>query len=110
LIGRTLFIIAFFNPDKEKTYPEHQQGTRNNFLKALEEHLTTNELSQSGAFVVGQKVTYADLVIYQICHDEQLTQDGRAGLKGYPRLTKLVDAVESRPNIKAFLNSERYLG
>jgi len=105
-----LFIIAFFSPDKERTYPEHQQGTRNNFLKALEEHLSRNRLSQAGPFVVGQRVTYADLVIYQICHDEQLVQNGRAGLKEYPRSVKLVDAVEGRPNIKAFLNSERYLG
>ena len=50
------------------------------------------------------------MVIYQICHDENLVQDGRKGLKEYPRLTQLVDAVESRPNVKAFLQSERYLG
>jgi len=79
-------------------------------LQALNQHLSTHELSKSGPFVIGGKVTYADLVIYQICHDEQLTQDGRAGLKGYPRLAKLVDAVEDRPNVKKFLSSERYLG
>lgn len=108
--GRTLFIIAFFSPDKEKTYPEHQQGTRNNFLKALNQHLSENELSKSGAFIIGDKVTYADLVLYQICHDENLVQEGYKGLKEYPRLAKLCEAVENRPNVKKFLQSERYLG
>lgn len=108
--GRTLFIIAFFSPDKDKLYPEHQKGNRANFLKALNQHLSSHDLSQSGPFVIGKDVTYADLVIYQICHDEQLVQDGRAGLKEYPRLAKLVDAVESRPNVQKFLKSDRYLG
>lgn len=54
--------------------------------------------------------TYADMVLYQILHDESLTQDGRKGLKDYPRLVKLVDAVEERPNVKKFLGSERYQG
>ena len=50
------------------------------------------------------------MVIYQICHDENLTQDGRKGLKEYPRLMKLVDALEGRENVKEFLASDRYLG
>ena len=37
-------------------------------------------------------------------------QDGRKGLKEYPRLTQLVDGVENRPNVKAFLQSDHYLG
>lgn len=108
--GRTLFVIAFFSPDKDNAYPKHKEGDRANFLKALNQHLSSHESSQSGPFVIGNKVTYADLVIYQMCHDEQLTQNGRAGLKDYPRLTKLVDAVEDRPNVKRFLESDRYLG
>jgi len=108
--GRTLFILAFFSPDKEKTYPAHQSGDRDRFLSALGTHLKTNELSKRGPFVIGKSVTYADLVIYQICHDENLTQDGRKGLKDYPRLKQLVDAVEGRENVRAFLKSERYLG
>jgi len=108
--GRTLFITAFFSPEKEKTYPEHQKGDRVRFLKALETHLTTHDLSRSGPYIVGKKVTYADLVLYQILHDEQLIQNGRQGLKDYPRLAKLVDSVENRPNVKKFLESDRYLG
>ena len=108
--GRTLFIQAFFSPNKDETYPKHQNGDRANFLKALETHLKSNELSTRGPFVIGKEITYADMVIYQICHDENLIQDGRKGLKDYPRLAQLVDAVEARPNVKAFLQSDRYLG
>ena len=43
-------------------------------------------------------------------HDENLTQEGRKGMKDCPRLVQVVDAVEGRPNVKAFLESERYLG
>lgn len=63
-------------------------------------------LCETALTCVGQ----ADLVIYQIAHDEQLTVDGRKGLKDYPRLVKLVDAVEERPNVKKFLQSDRYKG
>ncbi|KAL2351514.1 glutathione S-transferase [Cryomyces antarcticus] len=107
---RTLFIQAFFSPDKDKTYPAHQKGDQANFLKAMQQHLTSSDLSNSGPFIIGNKITYADLVLYQICHDENLTQNGRAGLKDYPRLAKLIDAVEGRENIKKFLQSDRYLG
>lgn len=50
------------------------------------------------------------MALYQVLHDESLTKDGRKGLKEYPRLVQLVDAVEDRPNIKKFLHSDAYLG
>jgi len=59
---------------------------------------------------LGDKVTYADFVIYQVAHDEELTRDGRKGLKDYPRIVQLVDAMERRPNVKKYLESERYRG
>ena len=94
----------------KETYSEHQRTVRPRFLKALETHLKTNDLSASGPYILGRNITYADIALYQICHDENLTQDGRKGLKDHPRLVELVDAVEARPNVKAFLNSDRYLG
>lgn len=98
------------SPNKDTDYPKHCDTTRVNFLKALQAHLSSHPSSTSGPYVIGKSITYADLVIYQVCHDEQLTQDGRAGLKEYPRLAKLVDAVEGRENIKKFLQSEEYKG
>jgi len=103
-------VNAFFSPNKDTEYPKHQQTTRQNFLKALERHLSSHSLSTSGPYVIGNKITYADLVVYQVCHDENLTQDGRQGLKEFPRLVKLVDAVEGRENVKRFLASSEYKG
>ncbi|MCJ1233899.1 hypothetical protein MMC14_001857 [Varicellaria rhodocarpa] len=107
---RTLFVQAFFSPTSPNHYENHKKTDRARFLAGLESHLTSNELSKHGPFVLGDRITYADLVIYQDCHDEGLTQDGRQGLKEYPRLTQLVDGVEQRPNVKVFLASDRYRG
>lgn len=108
--GRTLFVQAFFADNKEETFSEYKKTVRPKFLKALETHLKTNNLSTSGPYVIGKNFTYADIVIYQLCHDDPLALDGREALKDYPRLMELVDAVEERPNIKAFMQSDRYLG
>jgi len=108
--GRTLFISAFFSDNQKVDYPKHQQGDRNRFLKAIETHLKGSELSRRGPFIIGNDITYADLVLFQLCHDENLIQDGRKGLQPYPRLVQLVDAVQARPNIKKFFESDAYLG
>ena len=54
--------------------------------------------------------TYADMVIFQVLHDEELAKGDMSGLKSHPRLAKLADAVRYRPNVKAFLNSPGYKG
>ncbi|KAL8838196.1 MAG: hypothetical protein Q9170_002239 [Blastenia crenularia] len=107
---RTLFLQAAFSPNPGETYPKHKEGHRKRFLDGVEAHLTSNDFSKRGPFVLGQTITYADIVLYQIAHDEDLTQEGRKGLQQYPRLKHLVNAMEERPNIKAFLASDRYRG
>jgi len=108
--GRTNFVNAFLSDNKDVDYPEHCKTSRVNFLKGLDTQLQSHDLSNSGPFVIGNEITYADMVIYQVCHDEGLTKDGRKGLQEYKRLVKLVDGVENRPNVKKFLQSDRYLG
>ncbi len=110
MTGRTLFIRAFFSENKEVNYARHKEGMRNQSLNAIEKHLLGSDLSRRGPFVIGKEISYADLVLYQILHDENLIQDGRKELQGHGRLRELVDAVEARPNIKKFLESEHYLG
>ncbi|EIM91823.1 glutathione S-transferase-like protein [Stereum hirsutum FP-91666 SS1] len=107
---RTLFLAAFFSQNKSTDLPKHQQTTQLRFLHAIEQHLTTNPLSVHGPFVIGSSITYADLAVYQILHDEELVHHGNKGLEGYPRLAKLAAAVEERPGVKAFLESSRYRG
>ncbi|CZR58446.1 uncharacterized protein PAC_08338 [Phialocephala subalpina] len=107
---RTLFIAAFFSDNQKEDYPKHQQGDRKRFLNAIETHLKGSDLSRRGPYVIGSKMTYADFVLFQLLHDENLIQDGRKGLQEYPRLVQLADAVQSRPNIKKFFSSDAYLG
>ena len=104
---------AWFSEDREKVYyGDHCNNPRDRpgYLKGINQQLQRNPASAGGPYILGQKISYADFVLYQICHDEKLTQNGQAGLKEYPRLAQLADAMESRPNIKSFLASDRYLG
>lgn len=92
------------------TFPRHKQTSLPRYLHAVEHHLSTNALSLRGPFAIGTIITYADFVVYQILHDEELVNHGKNGLKGYSRLAKLAAAVEERPAVKAFLSSSRYRG
>lgn len=97
---------AAFSDNAEVDYAKHKEEVRPAFVKGLDEQLKV----YGGPYVLGAEVSYADLVIYQICHDEGLTKEGRNGLEGFAGLKGLVDAVEGRKGVKAFLESERYLG
>lgn len=83
---------------------------RPGFLAGFEGQLKSLSACQGGPYTLGKTISYADFVIYQVAHDESIIQDGRAGLKDYPRLKQLVDAIEARPGVQAFLKSDRYLG
>lgn len=69
-----------------------------------------SDIPRRGPFVAGTEITYADLVLFQVLHDENLIKDDRKELKEYSRLVRLVDAVKNRPNVKKFFNSDAYLG
>lgn len=63
---RTLFVQALFGPNSETSYPEHCNGYRKRILTAVEKQLGTNPLSKDGCFVLGERITYADFVLYQV--------------------------------------------
>lgn len=107
--GRTLFIAAFFASNKQD-YEKHKSGDHAHYLRDIEQKLRGHDFTNRGPYIVVADITYADLVLYQICHDEGLTQNGGAGLHGLPRLLRLVEAVEGRPNIKKFMESDSNLG
>jgi len=108
--GRTRFVDAFFSENSEADYAKFKSDVRPKFMHGINQQIQSHSSAQTGPFVTGADITYGDLVLYQICHDEGLTADGRKGLQGYDRLIQLVNAVEARPNVKAFLLSDRYLG
>ena len=62
-----------------------------------------------GRYVTGGKLTYADLSLYQIVEGLRYAFPTRMARfeRTIPRLVALHDAVAGRPNIKAYLASER---
>ena len=107
---RTKFVDAYFSEKQKEEYDAHCKNNRPNYMDALERHLTENKYAQRGPYVAGQKFTYADMVIFQVLHDEELAKGDMGKLNSHPRLAKLADAVRNRPNVKAFLNSPDYKG
>lgn len=62
-----------------------------------------------GAYVMGRRLTYVDLSLFQIVEGLRYAFPKRMAAfeKDIPRLTALRDRVAERPNIKAYLASER---
>ena len=65
--------------------------------------------ANGGAFVTGRRATYADLSLFQIVEGLRYAfpKYMRAFERDIPRLVELRDRVAGRPNIKAYLSSER---
>ncbi|KAK0388344.1 hypothetical protein NLU13_4589 [Sarocladium strictum] len=70
-----------------------------------------SKASGDGPWLYGDSLTYVDLVLFQCIHGtefafpktiEELRKSGK-----YDAVFKLVDAVEERPNIEAYLASDR---
>ena len=65
--------------------------------------------ANGGAFVTGRRATYADLSLFQIVEGLRYAFPKRmhAFERKIPRLVELRDRISERPNIKAYLASER---
>ncbi|KAF8608258.1 glutathione S-transferase-like protein [Ceratobasidium sp. AG-I] len=108
---RSKFVDSAFRTSKdgmgargdEKEMEYHKSFTVPKYASALNTHLSTNPLSSGGPFVLGNEITYADIVIFQIAHDDDWT-----GLDGNPRLNELVQAVKARPRVAEYMKSDRY--
>ena len=77
------------------------------FLEWFETILTRNP--KGDAFLVGGKLTYADLSLFQIVEGLRYAfpRAAKRELAKVPRVTALRDRVAARPRIKAYLESER---
>jgi glutathione S-transferase len=76
-VGRTLFIRAFFSKNQATDYAKHKESDRKKYLNAIETHLKGSDLSRRGSFVIGDEISYADFVLYQLLHDENLVQPSK---------------------------------
>jgi len=111
---RSKFVDSAFTTDPKGLGPNEDKGPfknhkdyiLNKYVQGIEGRLKTGEFGSDGPFVLGKELTYADLVIFQIYHDER--EVGGIDLSNAPHVEKLVKAVSDRPNIKAYFASDRY--
>ncbi|KAK4704129.1 hypothetical protein P7C70_g2087, partial [Phenoliferia sp. Uapishka_3] len=112
---RTRFVDTAFVTDANglnqnedgSPFQKHKEFSMPKYVKGVEGQLAKSPYG--GPFTLGETITYADIVLYQIYHDESkyggiddlLATDA-------PKIKALVAAVAARPNIKAYFASERY--
>jgi len=90
---------GFAQGDKEKLYKEKVEPAKEKLFTALEKFL---EKSHSG-FIVGNKETWADLVITDRL--ASLQQMAPTFLDGHPKIKQWVDKVRAIPNIKKWVDT-----
>jgi glutathione S-transferase len=103
-LGPSLYYEDQRAPAKKRTDEFWKQRVPK-YLGYFEELLESN----GGAYVTGRRVTYADLSLFQIVEGLRYAFPKR--MKAFegkiPGLIELRDRVAERPNIKAYLASER---
>lgn len=114
---RTLFVTSAFVNDKDGLYAnadatpfgKHKSFNLPKYVNAIEKHLATFSTTSGGPFILGSEISYADMVIFQIAHDEKEIGDGITALFDTvaPHFKKLYEAVSQTPNIKAYFASDR---
>ncbi|KAM0789245.1 hypothetical protein ACM66B_000088 [Microbotryomycetes sp. NB124-2] len=78
-------------------------------VRGLEKLLSTSVYSNNGPYVLGGDISYADLDLWQMWHDSREVGPVKELVANEcPTLQKLLDAVESRPQLKAYWSSDRY--
>ena len=103
-LGPSLYYEDQRAPAKKRT-EEFWKDRVPKYLGYFEELLESN----GGAYVTGRRVTYADLSLFQIVEGLRYAFPKRmkAFEREIPGLIELRDRVTERPNIKAYLASER---
>ena len=95
-----------------KNYLENEVNNVAGVVEELVEKYNTSDPFQSGkqfnCYAVGEKLTYADLFIYEMvskyfpCDSDSLPRD-------YPNLYRIKEQVESLPNVRKFNEENEYL-
>ncbi|CEG80253.1 hypothetical protein RMATCC62417_14615 [Rhizopus microsporus] len=86
----------YLGNEEEKT--RHIEVITPNWLKKFDNYYSCY---QDGPYLLGNKITYPDFLVYHLLDDDQCLQR----LDEYPKLKAFVKAFEERPNIKEYLIS-----
>jgi glutathione S-transferase len=103
-LGPSLYYEEQKGPAKKRT-EEFWKSRVPKYLEYFEALLKAN----GGAYVTGRRLTYVDLSLFQIVEGMRYAFPKRmkAFEREIPRLVELHDRVAARPNIKAYLASDR---
>ena len=103
-LGPSLYYEEQKGPAKKRT-EEFWKSRVPKYLEYFETLLKAN----GGAYVTGRRLTYVDLSLFQIVEGMRYAFPKRmkAFEREIPRLVELHDRVAARPNIKAYLASDR---
>jgi glutathione S-transferase len=92
---------ALFGSNAEEALKTYKETTIPEFMNTFEDILSDTE----GPYLLGQEISYADFALYHLLEDDGSAIDAST----HPRLTAFVQAIENRPNIKAYLATDRNL-
>ena len=103
-LGMTLYYEDQRRPAKERS-EEFWKARVPKYLGYFERVVEDN----GGAYVTGRRLTYADLSLFQIVEGLRYAFPKRmkAFERRIPRLVDLHDRIAARPNIRAYLESDR---
>ncbi|KAG1189204.1 hypothetical protein G6F36_004074 [Rhizopus arrhizus] len=87
---------AFFGDEEKKKH--HAKVQTPSWLIKFENYYSD---CKEGPYVLGNKITYADFLVYHLIEDD----GARDLLDDYPNLKLFAEAFEERPNIKKYLAS-----
>lgn len=91
--------IANFGNATEEQKQNYKDNDAVSAYKLFEEILSDTE----GPYLLGENISYADFVLYHMMED-----DGSAiNAVSQPHLSAFVQAIESRPNMKKYLATDR---
>ncbi|ORX89047.1 glutathione S-transferase, partial [Basidiobolus meristosporus CBS 931.73] len=90
---RSSWAAVFLNQKDKAQYIEKE---RPNNVQVVETLLGRH----GGPYYLKDNFTYADILVYQILHDEGLLNQ----LQKYPNLSRLKTAVESRPRLAEYFS------
>jgi len=96
------FFQAHFGDEKAKEH--HIKDVIPKWFTSFEKLLAANH--EGKGFFIGENITFADLAVYQAL--EFASKLAPTAIKNYPHLSAFRDRIVARPNIAAYIKSDRY--
>lgn len=101
-----MFLVEYFVLAFKEHDPVKKEEKKTNFIKTTLPTLLTKlnkiQMENGGTWLVGQNMTWADIVTAEFIRQFGEAIGDPKLVDGYPHVRKMQEAVFSNPNIKAF--------